>query len=135
VPCAGLSAALCGVYQNLHFLDEIEQILDNRTRLHHSQASAILDHSRALPQGDGRAGPPFTRSAVGSECNLIVLDASYVLHDAFAVRGRGIDAEGKMSSQLAHLRPLLPQSSSSSRFTANASGFFILSQSGERPDR
>jgi hypothetical protein len=30
---------------------------------------------------------------------------------------------------------LLPQSSSSSRFTAGASAFFILSQSGERPPR
>src|SRR5947208_15043460 len=29
----------------------------------------------------------------------------------------------------------LPQSSSSSRFTAGASAFFILSQSGERPER
>jgi hypothetical protein len=28
-----------------------------------------------------------------------------------------------------------PQSSSASRFTAGASGFFILSQSGERPER
>jgi hypothetical protein len=29
----------------------------------------------------------------------------------------------------------LPQSSSSSRFTAGAFEFFILSQSGERPER
>jgi hypothetical protein len=29
----------------------------------------------------------------------------------------------------------LPQSSSASRFTAGAAGFFILSQSGERPER
>jgi hypothetical protein len=29
----------------------------------------------------------------------------------------------------------LPHSSSSSRFTAGASAFFILSQSGERPER
>jgi hypothetical protein len=36
-----------------------------------------------LPQGDGRAGLAFTRGAVGSKCNLIVLDASNVLHDAF----------------------------------------------------
>jgi hypothetical protein len=28
-----------------------------------------------------------------------------------------------------------PQSSSASRFTAGAAGFFILSQSGERPER
>jgi hypothetical protein len=36
--------------------------------------------------------------------------------------------------RLVHLRDL-PQSSSSSRFTAGASGFFILSQSRERPER
>jgi hypothetical protein len=29
----------------------------------------------------------------------------------------------------------LPQSSSASRFTAGRAGFFILSQSGERPER
>jgi hypothetical protein len=34
-----------------------------------------------------------------------------------------------------HQRPLRPQSSSASRLTAGASGFFILSQSGERPER
>jgi uncharacterized protein (DUF1330 family) len=27
---------------------------------HHAQAAAVLDHSRALPQGDGRSGPPFS---------------------------------------------------------------------------
>src|SRR5215468_1414665 len=30
-----------------------------------------------------------------------------MLHDAFAIRGPSIDAEGKVSSQRAHLRPLL----------------------------
>ena len=34
-----------------------------------------------------------------------------------------------------YFRPLLSQSSSTSRFTAGAFGFFILSQSFERPDR
>src|SRR5215813_11247538 len=77
-------------------------------------------HSRTLPQGDGRAEPAFTPRAVGSECNLIVLDACDVLDNAFAVGRPGIDAEGKVSSQLAHLRPLLPHSSSS-RFTVGAS--------------
>jgi hypothetical protein len=47
----------------------------------------------------------------GGERNLIV-DASDVLHDAFAVRRPGIDAEGEVSSiRLGHLRPLLPHSS------------------------
>jgi hypothetical protein len=30
------------------------------------------------------ARPAFTRRAVGGECNLIVLDAGDVFHDAFA---------------------------------------------------
>src|SRR5262244_4431931 len=66
-------------------------------------------HSRILPQGDGRAGPAFTRRAVGSECNLIVLDAGDVLHDAFAVRRPCIDAESKVSPECGHLR-FLPSS-------------------------
>src|SRR5262245_40414220 len=41
----------------------------------HAQTPAVLDHSRTLPQGDGRAGPAFTRRAIGGERNLIVLDA------------------------------------------------------------
>jgi len=36
---------------------------------------------------------------------------------------------------LLHRHRSLPQSSSASRFTAGASAFFILSQSGERPER
>jgi hypothetical protein len=43
-----------------------------------------------------------------------------VFDDAFTVGCPSIDAEGKVSSQRAHLRPLLPHSSSS-RFTAGAS--------------
>jgi len=56
-----------------------------------------------------RAGPAFTRRAVGSECNLIVLDAGDVLHDAFAVRRPCIDAESKVSPECGHLR-FLPSS-------------------------
>jgi hypothetical protein len=42
--------------------------------------------------------------------HLVVLDTGNMLHDAFAVRRPGIDAEGEVA-------------------------FFILSQSGERPER
>jgi hypothetical protein len=65
-----------------------------RSELHRAQASAVLYHSRTVPQGHGRAGPAFTCRAIGGECNLIVLDTGDVLHDAFAVRGPRIDAEG-----------------------------------------
>ena len=71
----------------------------------HAQAPAVLDHSRTLPQGDGGAGPAFAGGAEGSERDLIVLDASDVLHDAFAVRGPRIDAEGEVSSECAHVAP------------------------------
>src|SRR6516165_1738294 len=43
---------------------------------HHAQAPAVLDHSCALPQGDGCARPAFAGGAVGGERNLVVLDAS-----------------------------------------------------------
>jgi hypothetical protein len=61
--------------------------------LHHAQATAVLDHSRALPRC-GRSGPAFTRRAEGGECDLIVLDPGDMLHDAFAVRSPRIYAEG-----------------------------------------
>src|SRR5215469_9462757 len=83
-------------------------------------APAILDDASALPQGDGGTGPAFTCRAIAGECDLIVFDASDVFDDAFTVRCPSIDAEGKVSSQRAHLRPLLSHSSSS-RFTAGAS--------------
>jgi hypothetical protein len=49
-----------------------------------------------------------------------------------------VDAEGKMRPCLLcllHRHLSLPKSSSASRFTAGAAAFFILSQSGERPER
>src|SRR5262245_42055778 len=45
------------------------------------------------------------RRVEGGERNLIVLDSRDVLHDAFAVSGPGIDAEGEVSSCCAHVRP------------------------------
>ena len=55
-------------------------------------------------------GVPGQRSQLrGSECNLIVLHAGDVLHDAFAVRCPGIDAEGEVSSRRGHfLWPACP---------------------------
>src|SRR5262245_56185910 len=101
----------------------------------HAQTPAILDHSNALPQGDGSARPAFAGSAEGGERNLIVFDASDVLDDAFAVRCPGIDPEGEVSPRfglrVCHRR----QSSSASRLTAGAAGFLILTQSCERPER
>ena len=54
---------------------------------HHAQTPAVLDHSRALPQSDGRARPALAGGEEGGERDLIVLDASDVLDNAFAVSG------------------------------------------------
>jgi hypothetical protein len=74
-----------------------------RTSLHHAQAPAVLDHLRTPPQGDGDAGPTLAGGAVGGERNMVVLDASDVLDDAFAVRSPCVDAEGEVSSRCAQL--------------------------------
>jgi hypothetical protein len=60
--------------------------------------------------------------------------------DDFALLGDMRLAFGDVSISLGQvlaftLRHRLPQSSSSSRFTAGAFAFFILSQSDERPER
>src|SRR5262249_16208499 len=60
-----------------------------------------------LPQCDGGSRPALAGGEKRGECDLVVLDAGDVLLDAFAVRGPRIDAEGEVSSQRAHLRPLL----------------------------
>ena len=64
---------------------------------------AFHHYPRALPQGDGGAGPAFARGAVRCECNLVVLDTRDVLHDPFTVRCPSIDAEGEVSSRRGHL--------------------------------
>jgi hypothetical protein len=75
-----------------------------------AQAPAVLDHARALPQGDGDAGSAFAGSVVGGKRNLVVLDAGDVLHDAFAIGGPDVDAEAEMIPRL-HRHPPQPQSS------------------------
>jgi hypothetical protein len=70
--------------------------------LYYAHASAVLDHSITLPQGDRNARPTLARGEIGSERNLIVLDAGDVLNDGFAVRSPGINAEGEVSSRCGH---------------------------------
>src|SRR5436305_4827341 len=70
--------------------------------LYYAQASAVLDHSITLPQGDRNARPTLARGEIGSERNLIVLDAGDVLNDGFAVRRPGINAEVEVSSRCGH---------------------------------
>jgi hypothetical protein len=59
------------------------------------------------------------------------------LDDIGAVALRTVDHDAVLAARRshAHLRRSFDQSSSASRFTAGAAGFFILSQSGERPER
>src|SRR5215475_8598071 len=53
----------------------------------------------------------------------------------YTPRIRQCVGRSRLSAGAQVLSPPFPQSSSASRFTADASGFFILSQSGERPER
>ena len=63
-----------------------------------AQTPAILDDARALAQRDGRARPALAGGAESGECDLIVLHAGDVFHDALAVRRPAVDAEGEVSS-------------------------------------
>jgi len=65
---------------------------------HHAQAPAVLDHSRALPQGDEGTGPEFAGCAERGEGKLVIFDAGNMLDDAFPVVCPGIDAESEVSS-------------------------------------
>jgi len=67
--------------------------------LHHAQASTVLNHPRALPQGYGGAGPALAGGKEGGECDLVVLDTGDVLDNALAVGCPGVDAEGEVSSK------------------------------------
>jgi hypothetical protein len=63
--------------------------------------------------------------AIGEHIEVVIIP--------FAGRTAG---RGALEEQRGHRRQRsLPQSSSASRFTAGASAFFILSQSGDRPER
>src|SRR6266436_6240307 len=53
----------------------------------------------------------------------------------YTPRIRQCVGRSRLSACAQVLSPPFPQSYSDSRFTADASGFFILSQSGERPER
>jgi len=64
---------------------------------------------------------------------LKVLDAGQVLYDALAVSIPRIDAVSEMRA-IVYRHRSLPQSSSSSRFTAGAIGFLNLSHVRERPE-
>ncbi len=76
--------------------------------------------------------PTLTCGQVRCLRNLKVLDAGQVLYDVLAVGIPRIDAVSEMGA-IVYRHLSLPQSSSASRFTAAQAGFFILSQSGDRP--
>jgi hypothetical protein len=101
---------------------------------HNPSPATVFDYSCALAQGDWRPGPALTCGQIRCHRNLKVLDAGQVLYDVLAVGIPRIDAVSEMGA-IVYRHRSLPQSSSSSRFTAAQAGFFILSQSGERPER
>jgi hypothetical protein len=66
-----------------------------------------LSSSPARPaQRDGNARSGLARSGKRRERNLIFLDASDVLHSAFAVNRPRVPAEGKVSSRCGQLTDL-----------------------------
>src|SRR5262249_644139 len=77
---------------------------------HHAQASAVLDHSRTLPQGDGSARPAFAGGAESGDSKLVVLPPARVLDDTFTVSGPGVDAESKVRGFLDFSKGLLRSS-------------------------
>src|SRR5262245_2901084 len=80
-----------------------------------------------------KSWPHFRPSAVDRQ-RLAVRNAK--LNDIGAVALRTVDHDAVLAAQRSHaqLRRSFDQSSSASRFTAGAFAFFILSQSGERPE-
>jgi hypothetical protein len=101
---------------------------------HKPTLATVFDYSCALAQGDWCLGPALTCGQVRCLRNLKVLDAGQVLYDVLAVSIPRIDAVSETGA-IVYRHFFLPHSSSSSRFTAGASEFFILSQSGDRPER
>src|SRR5262249_36768626 len=81
-------------------------------------AGSLTPHS----SGSRSRAPPGSRSE---------------LNDVGPVILRPVDQDPVLAAPRshAHLRRSFDQSSSASRFTAGAFAFFILSQSGERPER
>ena len=111
---------------------------------------------RATSQRDqATAAPPTTvmnsrrctaRQRIAQHCCAADFNLAYVCHGSIAsgtsgdttlARVRSPPKPDQNSERLRFARAALhrPQSSSASRFTAAHAGFFILSQSGERPER
>jgi hypothetical protein len=101
------------------------------TDLYYAQTSAVLDHSRTLPQGDGDAGPTLAGGVEGGERKLIVLDAGDVFDGAFAVRSPGINAE--VSSRCGHGN--LDASSRARRMAASTKVVILLPVVQPEPTR
>jgi len=83
------------------------------------------------------AGGPFrgSRSLRGWACRLVAVTAIEIgVGDAHPASLRAEDHDSIFAG-LRHRHFFLLQSSSASRVAAAALGFFILSQSGERPER
>jgi hypothetical protein len=66
--------------------------------------------------------------AVGQHVKVIIIPLA-----GWPTKRRAFQKQGLSGRRYRHLS--LPQSSSASRFTAGAFGFFIFSQSRDRPDR
>jgi hypothetical protein len=93
--------------------------------------AAFLERAQGLVQGVLNR---FSRCCgVASQFGL--LNHFTLAGDTFFEFTDSLVSLGEKVARVLHRHLAFPQSSSASRFTAGASGFFILSQSGERPER
>src|SRR4029450_7274027 len=94
--------------------------------LHKAFPPIVFNDVHAFAKSDWCPGPSLAGCPVGRLRELEVFDPSQVLYDVLAI---GIPHAYAVSKTRDSLSPFLfAQSSSASRFTAGASGFFILSQ-------
>jgi hypothetical protein len=93
--------------------------------------AAFLERAEALVQGVLNRFSRFC--GVASQFGLF--NHFTLAGDAFFEFTDSLVSLGEKVARVVHRHWPFPQSSSASRFTAGASGFFILSQSGDRPER
>jgi hypothetical protein len=99
---------------------------------HHSRPAAVTNDAGALSQNDRCIRPPRDCLAPYRFGQYVIIDAGQVLLD-LARRVKHVDSVDKMRSRF-HRQRCLPQSSSASRLTAGAAGFFDFTQCLERPE-
>ena len=85
-----------------------------RSELHRAQAPAVLDHSRAMPQGDGRAGPGMGEDSRAIALDMLVEPDAEVSLDQHA-RKRGLADLKRIMAQVVAVLPVSTAPAATSR--------------------